>query len=226
MQRVIVGKPKAARQKHPFSRSQTINAGLGSITEYEPVDHELLLDGRNGTAHASIVWRQEADERHQQQTRIELAASEALREGVAVAVESKLANRRVHVVANLSPTFQRCMQFETLSITHRAIQSNPCHDLGQGKMATTASHFPNSIVRLLPDSFHMVDQRPLLRPGRLDGSKSIPSCLVDGVHEFAVYVELELSGSGVANAHRCGTLVAGYPRDLPFGELPFTGQAI
>src|SRR5215510_5304872 len=130
LQRVIVGKPKAAREKYPFSRSQTINAGLGSITKYEPVDRELLLDSRNGAAHAWIFRRQEADERHQQQTRIELAASEALREGVAAAVESKLTNRRVHVVANSSPPFQRRHQFETLRIPHRAIQSNPCHDLG------------------------------------------------------------------------------------------------
>src|SRR5262249_42408216 len=202
-QRVIVGKPKAAREKCPFSGGQTINVCLGSISEHEAIDHEFLLDSRDRAAHAWIFRRQEADDGHQQQTRIELAASEALREGVAAAVESKLANHRVHVVANLSPAFQRSMQFETLSITYGAIQSNPCHDLGQGKMATTASHFPNSIVRLLPDSFHMLDQRPLLRPGRLDGSKSVPSCMVDGVHEFAVYVELELSGSGVANAHRC-----------------------
>src|SRR5262252_2584634 len=59
LQRVIVGKPKAARKKYPFSRSQTINAGLGSITKYEPVDRELLLDSRNGAAHAWIVRRQE-----------------------------------------------------------------------------------------------------------------------------------------------------------------------
>src|SRR5262249_32813108 len=209
LQRVIVGKPKAAREKYPFSWGQTINFCLGSITEHEAIDHEFLLDSRDRAAHAWIFRRQEADDGHQQQTRIELAASEALRKGVAVAVESKLANRRVDVVANLSPTFQRCIQFETLGITYRAIQSNPCHDLGKGKVATTASHFPNSIVRLLPDLFQMLDQRPLLWPGRLDGSKSILSCMIDGVHEFAVHVELELNGSRVANAHRRGTLVAG-----------------
>ena len=185
-----------------------------------------MLDSRDGAAHAWIIRRQEPDDGHQQQTRIELAAAEALHEGVAASVESKLANRRVHVVADASPTIHRCVQFEALRITHGAIQSHPCHDLGKGKVAATASHFPNSIVRLLPDLFQMFDQGLLLRPGRLDGSESVLSCLVDRVHKFAVHIELKLYGSGVANAHRRGTFVAGEPRHLPFGELPFTGQAI
>ena len=74
-------------------------------------------------------------------------------------------------------------------------------------MAATASHFPNSIVRLIPDLFQMLDQRLLLRPGRLNGSKSTFACLLDGVHELAVHIELELNGSGVADAHRGGALV-------------------
>src|SRR5215831_1485164 len=72
----------------------------------------------------------------------------------------------------------------------------------------------------------MLDQRQLLRPGRLDGSKSTLARLVDGVHEFAVHVELQLNGSGVADAHRRGAVITRQPRYLPFGELPFTRQAI
>ena len=52
------------------------------------------------------------------------------------------------------------------------------------------------------------------------------SRLVDGVDELAVHIELELIGSGVADAHRRGALVAGQPRHFPFDQLPFAGQAI
>jgi hypothetical protein len=50
------------------------------------------------------------------------------------------------------------------------------------------------------------DAAPTSRPR---GSKTKLSPLVDGVHEFAVHVELELTGSCVATTHRRGTLVAG-----------------
>src|SRR5262245_64816516 len=108
LQRVIVGKPKAAREKYPFSCGQTINVCLGLITEHEAIDHEFLLDSCDGAAHAWIFRRQEADDGHQQQTRIELAASEALREGVAAAVESKLANYLVFVVAKFWTRLPSC----------------------------------------------------------------------------------------------------------------------
>src|SRR5262249_61297828 len=94
------------------------------------------------------------------------------------------------------------------------------------KVTAAASDFPNPIVRLIPDLLQMLDQRQLLRPRLLDSSKTTLSCLVNGVHELAVHVELELNGSGVADAHRRRALITGQPRHLPFGELPFTGQAV
>src|SRR5262249_53978497 len=154
-------------------------------------------------------------------------ASSSLLPKLCVKVLRELSNPNSQIVACMwSPTFQRRLQFETLRITHRAIQSNPCHDLRQGKVAATASHLPNSIVRLLPDLFQMLDQGLLQRPGRLDGSKSVLSRLEDGVHEFAVHVELQLTGGGVADAHGRGTLVAREPRHLPFSELSFAGEAV
>ena len=74
------------------------------------------------------------------------------------ACRSPACRSRVHVVANLSPTVQRCLQFESLCIAHHAIESDPGHDLGMGEMAAATPHFPDSIVRLLPDLFQMLDQ--------------------------------------------------------------------
>jgi hypothetical protein len=157
---------------------------------------------------AWIVRRQEANY-GQQQTRIELVAAKALREGIAVRIKSELANRRVNVVADLSSTLQWNLQFESLSVTHRAIKRHPGHNFGRGKMATTASHLPNSIIRLLPDLFQMLDNRLLLSPGRLDGRKSVLSGMVYCVNELAVDIELELRGSCVTNAYRRSILIAG-----------------
>src|SRR5262249_51015542 len=92
--------------------------------------------------------------------------------------------------------FERRLQLETLGITHAAVEGNPRHDLREGKMLAAASHFPYAVVRLLPDPFQMLDERQLLRPRRRDGSKRVLACLVDGIHELAVHVELQLTGGG------------------------------
>src|SRR5215470_16851268 len=122
LQRVIVGQPEAAGKKYALSRRETVDASLGAIAEHEAVDDELLLDGGKGAAHSRIIRRQEPHDRHQQQARVELTAAEALREGVAAAVESLLANGRVHVVAQLPPTLERRWQVVSFRIAHRAIE--------------------------------------------------------------------------------------------------------
>ena len=70
------------------------------------------------------------------------------------------------MVAELSPTFERGLQFKSFRIAHRAIESHPRHDLGVGKVAATTPHFPNSLVGLLANSFQMLDEFLLLRPSR------------------------------------------------------------
>ncbi len=52
------------------------------------------------------------------------------------------------------------------------------------------------------------------------------SRLIGGIDQLTENIELELIGSGVANAHRAGAPVAGQPRHFPLDQLPFTGQAI
>jgi hypothetical protein len=69
-----------------------------------------------------------------------------------------------HVVADFAPGFERCLKLEPLGIAHGAIQSDPRHDFGKGKVAPTASHFPDTVVWLLPDLLQMLDQLPLQRP--------------------------------------------------------------
>jgi hypothetical protein len=70
-----------------------------------------------------------------------------------------------------------------------------------GEVAAPTPHFPDSIVRLLPNPFHVLDQLLLLRPGRGDRSVQVLSRLVDGIDELAEDIELELIRGGVANAH-------------------------
>src|SRR5262249_26609319 len=141
-----------------------IDISLGSITQHEAIDHELPLDRGDGAAHPWIICRQEANEGDEQQARVELAAAEALREGVALTVKSKPTNHRMHAVADFPPQFQRRLKIEPLGIAHRAIHGDPRHDLGKRELPATTSDFPDTLVWLLPDLLQMLDQLPLQCP--------------------------------------------------------------
>ena len=63
-------------------------------------------------------------------------------------------------------------------------------------------------------------------PGVFVGVQSLAAGELQGVHHLADHVELELRGSGVADADRPAALVARQPGDLPFGNAAFAGQAV
>ena len=56
--------------------------------------------------------------------------------------------------------------------------------------------------------------------------KAVAASLEERIHHFAVDIQLQLGGRGVANADRFGTFVAGEPRDFPFIEAPLAAEAI
>src|SRR5262249_22819005 len=117
-------------------------------------------------------------------------------------------------------------KLESLGIAHRAIECHPSHDLGEGKVAATAPHFPDSFIRLLPDLLEMLDQLLLQRPPRPDGSKAKRSSLIQGVNQLAGDVELKLTGGRVSNAHWRSAAVARQPWHLPLDELSFARYPI
>ena len=63
-------------------------------------------------------------------------------------------------------------------------------------------------------------------PGVFVGLQSLAAGQLQGVHHLADHVELELRGSGVADADRAALFIARQPGDLPFGNAAFAGQAI
>src|SRR5262249_62211716 len=102
---------------------------------------------------------------------------------------------------------------------HLAIKPPPGHPFGEDKGAPTASHFPDSFVRLLPNLLKMLDQFLLQRPRRANGSDAERASLMQRVNQLAVDVELKLSGGSISNAHRRSTAVAGQQRNSPLDEL-------
>ena len=93
-------------------------------------------------------------------------------------------------------------------------------------MAPSASHFPDALVRHLPDILQMLNQRQLLCPGRGDRSEKVISHLIGGIDQLPEDVELQLSGRGVADANRGCAVIAWQPRHVPFLQLSFARKAI
>jgi hypothetical protein len=62
----------------------------------------------------------------------------------------------------------------------------------------------------------MLDQGELHFPAAFVGTKATLASLLEGVHQLAVHVELELAMSGIADANRPRVEVAGQP----IGFLP------
>src|ERR1700731_378107 len=83
LKRIVVGEQKTAGEEGAFPRGQTVDVYVGAVTPHQAINHDVSLDRRDGAAPAQIVRRQEAHDRQQQQTRIELLVTKALCEGVA-----------------------------------------------------------------------------------------------------------------------------------------------
>src|SRR5271169_5999934 len=71
LQDIVVGQPKAAGQKGPLSGRQAVHALSGVVTHDETVDDEAVFDRLYGSDDARVGRRKKADERHQQEARVE-----------------------------------------------------------------------------------------------------------------------------------------------------------
>jgi hypothetical protein len=211
-QRQIVGKPERAWQEEPFAGRQSIDVPGRAIAQHEAVDGELALDRFDRRAHARILVRQEADERHEQQARVERRRSVALHEHAARVIDALRAHLGMDARAHVAPVLDRAIQAVALHRLDRAIDRHPRHHPGVGERLRIAAHLPDAAVRLLPVVREEIDERPLHVP-RI-GVRVEPRLARDlqRVHQLAVNVQLRLHGSGVADANGRRPLVARKPR--------------
>jgi len=99
--------------------------------------------------------RQEADDRQQQQARVESLAAVALDEAAELGVEAVPANLRVNFVSHRAPALDRAFLAELLHRLHRAIERHPGHHLRISEVAARPAHLPDPFVGLPPDLLEM-----------------------------------------------------------------------
>ena len=85
LQREHLGEPERARKEHALAGRQAVDGAVlaRAVAEDEPVDRQLAPDRLDGRDEALVVGGQEADERHQQDARVELVRAVRLGEGAA-----------------------------------------------------------------------------------------------------------------------------------------------
>ena len=71
---MIVGEPEAAGEERALARRQPVARPRRVVAQHEAVLDQLALDRRDRADDARIVGRQEADQRDQQQARVQLLA--------------------------------------------------------------------------------------------------------------------------------------------------------
>src|SRR4029079_94560 len=143
-------------------------------------------------ADARIATGQEADERQQQQARVELLGAVRLRERAELGVEAVLADVPVDLVTECPPAVDRPFEVVLLDRPHGAVERDPGHHLGVDEMAALPADLPDSVVRLAPRLREVVEHAELQLPRiRIEG-ETVLSRLVEAVDHLAVDVELKL----------------------------------
>ena len=93
-------------------------------------------------------------------------------------------------------------------------------------MAGRSARFPDAAVGLVPDFRDVLQQGALHVPAGLRDGEASHARLLEGIHQLAIDVELELLVGGVADAHGFRIGIAGQPVDFPFGEPPLAAQSV
>src|SRR5215467_6470981 len=93
-------------------------------------------------------------------------------------------------------------------------------------MLAVTSHFPQALVRLVPDTGEVQQKFALHRPAFFVSAKTALPRLMQRIHYLTENIELKLVVRGVADAHRPGIFVARKPGHFPFRQTPLAAQAV
>ena len=100
-----------------------------------------------------------------------------------------------------------------------AVESDPAHELRVDEVLPLAAYLPDAFVLLIPVVAHPVDEVVQVRPEVVRDGCVVLVAEVDGVHELAVDIELQLVGGSVADAYGGGATVAVEVVERGLGEV-------
>jgi len=206
---VRVGQPKAARDKCAFDPGQPVIARSRVVAAQKSVDEQTAFDRFNRAADARIRRREKPHRRQQEQARVEFCRAVRLHETSEPAIESLRADILVDGPAYGPPSFDGPGHAEFFDCANSAIEGDPGHDLGIGEGSHGTANLRQAGVGLPPDGGEVVEQGALERPVFITGVEPTAARLMQGVHHFTEYIDLQLTVGAIADANGARALVAG-----------------
>ncbi len=145
---------------------------------------------------------EEADERDQEQARIEPVRAVELDERAAFCVVPVPQHLGPNLLTRGAPAVERTFAPELLDGLHRPVEGDPRHDLRMSEVPTRPAHLPDPFVRLVPAGLEPLEQLASERPRVVGRVEPTATCLVEGVDDLSVDVELSLAGGAVPDPDR------------------------
>src|SRR5215472_10497901 len=202
-QLVAVAEPERARQEHALPWWQPVGSRLARpVAEHEALVKELPLDCLDRAPNARVGCGEEADEGEQQEAGVKLLRAVRLRERAELGIEAAFADVPVNLVADRAPAVDRPLELVLLDGPYRAVERHPRHRLRVDEVAAPTADLPDTVVRLPPRPFEMVEQTELDRPALGVDGQTVLARLIEAVEHLPVDVQLELLARGVADPHR------------------------
>ena len=181
---------------------------MRAVAQDQAVDDQVALDRLDRPAHARVRRGQEADERDEQEARVQLLRRVRLHERPELLVEAVRADVGVDLVAQGAPALHRPVQRVLLDRAHGAVERDPRHDLRVDEVPPLAADLPDALVRLAPDLREVVEEDLLQVPRVLQELEPMRARLVQRVDHLPEHVDLQLLARGVADADGGGAFVA------------------
>src|SRR6185503_6880181 len=130
------------------------------------------------------------------------------------------------LVPKLPPAVDRSLTLVLFDAPHGPVERDPGHRLRVNEVTTRAAHLPDPLVGLPPSVLEPLEELLVERPcvGRCADPR-LP-CVVEGVRDLPVDVELELAGGGVADPHGPRAFVAVEPLELELRQPPLSGDPV
>src|SRR5437764_287931 len=142
---------------------------------------QLTLDRRNRARDPRIVARQEADEREEQQARVEVFRAVGLHERSELLVEAVLADLVVNTLAQSTPDFLRAVETVLFDGANSPVECDPRHHLRVHEVSPLSADLPDSVVRQRPVFLESPEERLLQLPGMRLFRKTVRARLVQRV---------------------------------------------
>jgi hypothetical protein len=105
-------------------------------------------------------------------------------------------------LAHRPPIVDRSLETVALGAADAAIVRHPAHHLGKHVVLGRTAPFPDAAVGLSADLAEMFEQFAFELPGAAAELDIGAPRLMEGIHQFAENIELELPMGGIAEAHR------------------------